>query len=114
MDSEKEYAANVEYVAGRLDKRTLLEQLAEECNELGKAALKLIRAEGLNENWTERCLDDCKEDLYEEVCDVVAVLDVLGIGTNKREKVRQYKMKRWAGRLQKAEAEKEANGEKHR
>lgn len=41
-----------EYIMNTLTARELLEQLAEECNELSKASLKLIRALGLSENAT--------------------------------------------------------------
>ena len=36
-----------EYVRDTLPDRDLLEQLAEECNELSKASLKLIRQSGI-------------------------------------------------------------------
>ena len=38
------------YVLQHLDRRTLLEQLAEEAAELSQAALKAIRAEELSNN----------------------------------------------------------------
>lgn len=40
------------YVLQHLDRRTLLEQLAEEAAELSQAALKAIRAEELSNNPT--------------------------------------------------------------
>lgn len=41
-----------EYIMNTLTARELLEQLAEECSELSKASLKLIRALELSENAT--------------------------------------------------------------
>ena len=46
------YAKNRSYVLKNTDRRTLLEQLAEEASELSQAALKLIRAEKLSDNPT--------------------------------------------------------------
>ena len=39
------------FVLEKLDKRTILEQLAEEGSELSKASLKTIRAEEFNPKW---------------------------------------------------------------
>ena len=36
-----------QYIKNKLTRRELLEQLAEECSELTKAAMKTIRAEGV-------------------------------------------------------------------
>ena len=41
-----------QYIKNKLTRRELLEQLAEECSELTKAAMKTIRAEELSENPT--------------------------------------------------------------
>lgn len=48
------YIEDKRYVLEHIDRRTLLEQLAEEAAELSQAALKLIRAEGLSNNPTNR------------------------------------------------------------
>lgn len=47
-----DWANYKDYIFNKLDERTLLEQLAEEASELSQAALKLIRAKGLNNNNT--------------------------------------------------------------
>lgn len=41
-----------EYIRSKLDRRTLLEQLAEEASELSQSALKVIRADGMSNNYT--------------------------------------------------------------
>lgn len=46
------YIDDKRYVLEHIDRRTLLEQLAEEAAELSQAALKLIRAEKLSDNPT--------------------------------------------------------------
>ena len=52
------------FVLEKLDKRTILEQLAEEGSELSKASLKTIRAEELSNNFTpvtkEEAFSNCK------------------------------------------------------
>lgn len=53
-----------------------LEQLAEECSELGKAALKLAR-KMRGENPTPKSIPVCLQDLAEEVADVLVCLNVL-------------------------------------
>lgn len=67
------------YVLEHIDKRTLLEQLAEEAAELSQAALKLIRAEGLSGNPTNRNALIAREQLNDEVDDVLMIVDALKI-----------------------------------
>lgn len=55
-----------------------MEQLAEECSELSKAALKLIRAKGLSNNPTPVSVVQAEADLKEESMDVLACLIVCG------------------------------------
>ena len=69
---------NIQYVQQNLDERTKLEQLAEECNELAKAALKLIRAKGISGNPTPISVAQAEADLKEEAMDVLACLLVCG------------------------------------
>lgn len=83
-----------------LGRRTLLEQLAEECNELAQAALKTIRAEGLSKNATTVSEDEATANLVEEAGDVLMCLEVLGLvpdGTIKQ----NPKWQRWAKRVHK-------------
>ena len=49
MNENQKY---IEYVVKVLDKRTVLEQLAEESSEITKAALKVIRADKLSNSTT--------------------------------------------------------------
>lgn len=53
-----------------------LEQLAEECCELGHAALKLAR-KLRNENPTPKTEHECKKNLTEEIADVMVCLNIL-------------------------------------
>ena len=54
----------------------MLEQLAEECNELGKAALKLARIIRKN-NPTPVTEEQAKENLCEEAGDVINCIEML-------------------------------------
>ena len=53
-----------------------LELLAEECTELAHAALKLARAERL-ENPTPKTQSDCREEIFEEVADVLISMELI-------------------------------------
>lgn len=83
-----------------LSTEALLEQLAEECAELGKAALKVARI-NRGENPTPLLIEDAISNLVEEVGDVRVCLEVLqkkgfDFNTDSRER---YKMRRWEERL---------------
>ena len=69
---------NAIYIQRNLSERDKLEQLAEECSELSKAALKLIRAKGLSNNPTPVSVVQAEADLKEESMDVLACLIVCG------------------------------------
>ncbi len=94
--------------------RDLLEQLAEESAELGQAALKCIRAYGLNENPTPISEDKALASLKEEANDVLIVLVILGLCDQSA--VHDWrKLVRWAERIQEANEKKEAeNGHAER
>ena len=86
----------------KLKPRDLLEHLAEESAEMGKAALKLIRAYGWSNNVTPVTTAEAQADMEEEIIDVLCVLDVLGYDLQhllKREKACP-KWERWAKRLE--------------
>lgn len=88
-----------EYVRGTLPDRDLLEQLAEECNELSKASLKLIRAIGLSKNATPTNRVEAYDNFIEEQKDVISVLWLL-TGNERYAYIDGYpKMERWAKRL---------------
>ena len=94
-----------EYVQKHIDRRTLLEQLSEECCELGQASLKLIRAEGLSNNPTPIQADEGLDMLKMEFLDLLMCFNVI-IGDD-YESASDYnkKWKRWAKRLGYVESE---------
>lgn len=87
----------LEYIRNNLPKRVLLEGLAEECCELAQAALKTIRAiDGTNP--TPMNEKECTIKIYEEITDILMVLEALGViqdGTTEM----SPKWKRWANRI---------------
>ena len=85
------------YVRSHTDRRTLLEQLAEEAAELSQAALKLIRAEGLSDNPTPANVSIASEQLNEEFADVLMAADAVGIPV--LESCDNSKWRRWAVRI---------------
>lgn len=88
---------NKKYIQSVLTRRDLLELLAEESSELTKASLKLIRAEDLSKNVTPISPEQAMNDLFEEVNDVLIVLDALGWADNGT--LAHPKWQRWANRL---------------
>lgn len=92
---------NIKKVQELLDKPELLCQLAEECQELGKAALKLRRAM-TGTNPTPMTETDAWRNLTIEVADLMNSLAVLGIPTDDAliQGIQQDKMKRWVRRLE--------------
>ena len=88
-----------QYIKNKLTRRELLEQLAEECSELTKAAMKTIRAEGLSDNPTPISKEDTEKKFTEEQLDVVSILWLL-TDSKMYEYIRYYpKDVRWAIRL---------------
>lgn len=96
-----------EKVKGLLERRELLEALAEEAGELVQAALKLIRAEGLNGNVTPKTQEEARADLEEEWKDVISVAYLLGMDPGKADIENYPKWTRWARRLEEAHDHKE-------
>ena len=88
-----------EYVKNTLPARDLLEQLAEECNELSKASLKLIRAIGASENATPTSRVEAYDNFIEEQKDVISVLWLLTRDENYKFIDNYEKYVRWAKRL---------------
>ena len=88
-----------EYVENTLPARDLLEQLAEECNELSKASLKLIRAIGDSENPTPIGQVEAYDNFIEEQKDVISVLWLLTRDENYKFIDNYEKYERWAKRL---------------
>ena len=88
-----------EYVKNTLPARDLLEQLAEECNELSKASLKLIRAIGASETPTPTGQVEAYDNFIEEQKDVISVLWLL-TNSDRYAYIDGYpKFERWAKRL---------------
>ena len=85
----------------RLGLDRLLLQLAEECNELSKASLKLERVlDGSNP--TPKTEDEATADLIEEAADVYCVLSLILSAENNMEiyNIIQEKKDRWLNRLE--------------
>ena len=91
-----------QYVLEKLDKRTILEQLAEEGSELSKASLKIIRAEEMSNNFTPVTREEAFSNLCEEIHDTLMVVLLLW---SKCKYSHEYagkfnpKWERWAKRL---------------
>lgn len=104
MSSREDYR---DFIIKKLDERTLLEQLAEEASELSQAALKLIRAKGLNNNVTPKTEYEAIQNIVEEMRDrsiVITLLcykdkKLLAAIFNSEDVENSPKWKRWAERL---------------
>lgn len=83
----------------------LLEQLAEECNELAQCALKLAR-KMRGDNPTPKTEAEIKENLQEEIADVQLCISMImsdGLfDSNEMISVAQWKLARWYVRLEEA------------
>ena len=87
------------YIQATLSERELLEQLAEECMELGHVALKCIRAKELSPNATSLHRADIIVPFLEEQLDVMSILWLL-TENQMYEHIKNYpKYVRWAKRL---------------
>ena len=87
-------------IIDKVGESAILEQLAEECAELAKAALKLSRVMR-KENPTPVTVNDAFDNLVEEIGDVRLLLRVTdfmcdGIPTQDME---EYKLQRWEHRI---------------
>ncbi len=87
------------FVRNTLSERELLEQLAEECNELAKASLKLIRANQMSENVTPTSKIKAYDNFIEEQKDVISVLWLLTRNERYAYIDGYPKLERWAKRL---------------
>lgn len=84
----------------------MLEQLAEECAELGKAALKLARIDR-GENPTPIKREEALKELTEEAADVSLVIDALSysascspLSMSEIEQIKEIKTRRWVARIE--------------
>ncbi len=93
---------SIEYVREHLSKEELLCQLAEECAELGKAALKLRRVYS-GENPTPVTRAEAFQNVIEEIADVTLCLEVLGYNEYEIQRncgeIWAEKSSRWAKRM---------------
>ena len=96
-----------EHVVKVLDKRTVLEQLAEESSEVTKEALKVIRAESFSNNRTPISRQDAINKLIEEINDFRMIISMLKPKYTELDEalpedkdiINNPKWKRWAHRL---------------
>lgn len=96
-----------EYVVNKLDKRTILEHLAEESSEVTKEALKVIRAEKFSNNYTPITKEDAINKLIEEINDLRMFISLLKPKYPELDKalpddsdiINNPKWERWAKRL---------------
>ena len=90
-------------IKDRIGEAAVLEQLAEECAELAQAALKMARIER-GENPTPVTMKTAKENLLEEIADVIVCLNVLRVEAMFLDESLLFtvmeKMRRWDVRLQ--------------
>lgn len=108
-----EYKNNIVYIADTLSEAAVACQLAEECSELAKAALKLYRCV-TDENPTPMKREEIIKSITEEFADVECAFNVLSSKVHIRygDVLKNYdkKMARWALRmkgLRKNETEKD-------
>lgn len=92
----------IRQIAEKLPETELLAQLAEECAELSKAALKLRRSiDGTNPTPIDKT--KAKQKLMEEIADVFVCIDAVAVAEKIDVKsvfgISEVKMARWMERL---------------
>lgn len=91
-------ADTLDKIKGELGREELLAQFAEECAELGKAALKLRR--GLDgRNVTPISVLDAEIDVQEEIADVFLLMVMCGMEDGEIAETIYKKVPRWCRRL---------------
>lgn len=78
-------------------------QLAEECNELGKAALKIRRIITPGASPTLITIEEALDNLNEELADVLVCCEVLPLDWEKVYNIEKEKTERWVMRLRGSE-----------
>ena len=86
------------FIRNRISEATLYENLAEECTELAKAALKKAR-KLRGENPTPKTIEEIDTNIDEEIADVSVCLFVLDLGSELDKFYR--KLTRWCDRIEK-------------
>lgn len=111
MDAEM-HDKTINDIYKKLERRARLEQLSEECNELAKACLKLVRAEG-NGNPCTITEEEAIDSVIEEYSDVTVAADALMQDLkdsvdydiyDRIEMIAEAKIKRWNDRLERGSA----------
>lgn len=93
----------IAYIHDHVDQEELLTQVAEEAAELAQAALKLRRAL-TGKNPTPKSVDDCFDDLNEEIGDTYTAVAALFCAEGVEYTEEQItKIDRWYNRLKEAE-----------
>lgn len=87
-----------DFISGHISEASLYENLAEECTELAKAALKKAR-KLRGENPTPKTIEEIDSNIEEEIADVSVCLFVLDLGSELDEFYR--KLTRWCERIKK-------------
>lgn len=94
---------NIAIIMKHLSCGEVMAQLAEECDELGHAALKMRRTI-IPDNPTPITEEEAYKRVMEEIADIALCIDVLGINNAidrlKIEQIKRAKAERWAKRLQ--------------
>ena len=94
----------VDYIANNISELAVLIALAEEANELSKAAMKYARAKGLLDNPTPISVEQAEAGLIEEYNDLlncIAMLNkVSGLTVSENMMLRDSKYQRWAERIE--------------
>ncbi len=97
---------NISFVQNKISQKSILLQLAEECNEVAQQAIKLVRIY-IGENPTPVTASEASEKLQEEIADFCACLDCLsGVNYDRINDIKQKKLERWRNRLENAEKKK--------
>lgn len=100
-----------DYIKRTTPRHEILAQLAEECAELGQAALKLRRTLNPDASPTTVSEDDAEQSFREEIADVLLCI---GIATDDDVQVKttldiantmRYKQERWAKRIREANSD---------
>ena len=91
----------VSFIRENLSQTAILIQLAEECNEVAQAALKIVRI-CQKENPTPVTLFEAKQKLQEEIADFFACYDsISGLDEDTIDRIETEKLNRWCVRLAK-------------
>lgn len=87
------------YITKNLSEGERYAQLAEECNELGKAALKIRRVITQGASPTPVTFEEVFDNLHEEFADVLVCCEVLPLDWAKIHDIERKKSERWVKRL---------------